>query len=166
MLLVCAVLAAFAPAALADDGADAYRIAVSAVPAVVAAGGSTTVSATVYCRDKTGGGWSEYLDGEAVITWEAYREGVGAFCSESAGQPVTTALSAGSSSASLELLTEAGSVTGSAVQLLLNVSVAVGGKTYPASGAFVTVTAAAQQADAEYAAGFGGSVRFSEADFS
>ena len=166
MLLVCAVLAAFAPAALADDGADAYRIAVSAVPAVVAAGGSTTVSATVYCRDKTGGGWSEYLDGEAVITWEAYREGVGAFRSESAGQPVTTALSAGSSSASLELLTEAGSVTGSAVQLLLNVSVAVGGKTYPASGAFVTVTAAAQQADAEYAAGFGGSVRFSEADFS
>ena len=112
MLLVCAVLAAFAPAALADDGADAYRIAVSAVPAVVAAGGSTTVSATVYCRDKTGGGWSEYLDGEAVITWEAYREGVGAFRSESAGQPVTTALSAGSSSASLELLTEAGSVTG------------------------------------------------------
>ena len=86
--------------------------------------------------------------------------GVGAFRSESAGQPVTTALSAGSSSASLELLTEAGSVTGSAVQLLLNVSVAVGGKTYPASGAFVTVTAAAQQADAEYAAGFGGSVRF------
>lgn len=166
MLLVCAVLAAFAPAALADDGADAYRIAVSAVPAVVAAGGSTTVSATVYCRDKTGGGWSEYLDGEAVITWEAYREGGGAFRSESAGQPVTTALSAGSSSASLELLTEAGSVTGSAVQLLLNVSVAVGGKTYPASGAFVTVTAAAQQADAEYAAGFGGSVRFSEADFS
>ena len=51
MLLVCAVLAAFAPAALADDGADAYRIAVSAVPAVVAAGGSTTVSATVYCPD-------------------------------------------------------------------------------------------------------------------
>ena len=75
MLLVCAVLAAFALAALADDGADAYRIAVSAVPAVVAAGGSTTVSATVYCRGKTGGGWSEYLDGEAVITWEAYREG-------------------------------------------------------------------------------------------
>ena len=166
MLLACAVLAALAPAALADDSADAYRIAVSAVPAVVAAGGSTTVSATVYCRDKTGGGWSEYLGGGAIITWEAYREGVGAFRGESAGKPVTTALSAGSSSASLELLTGAGGVTGSAAQLPLNVSVTIGGKTYPASGAFVTVTAAAQQADAEYAAGFGGSVRFSESDFS
>ena len=166
MLLACALLAALAPAALADDGADAYRIAVSAVPAVVAAGGSTTVSATVYCRDKADGSWREYLDGGAVITWEAYREGLGAFRGESAGKPVTTVLNAGASSASLELLTEADSVTGSAVQLPLNVSVTTGGKTYSASGAFVTVTAAAQQADAEYAAGFGGSVRFSEADFS
>lgn len=160
MLLACALLAALAPAALADDGADAYRIAVSAVPAVVAAGGSTTVSATVYCRDKADGSWREYLDGGAVITWEAYREGLGAFRGESAGKPVTTVLNAGASSASLELLTEADSVTGSAVQLPLNVSVTAGGKTYSASGAFVTVTAAAQQADAEYAAGFGGSVRF------
>lgn len=35
LLVVCAVLAALAPAALADGGADTYRIAVSAVPAVV-----------------------------------------------------------------------------------------------------------------------------------
>ena len=50
LLLACAMLAALAPAALAGEGADAYKIAVSAVPAAVAAGESTTVSATVYCR--------------------------------------------------------------------------------------------------------------------
>ena len=67
LLVVCAVLAALAPAALADGGADTYRIAVSAVPAVVTAGGSATVSATVYSRSETDGKWSEYLGGGAVI---------------------------------------------------------------------------------------------------
>lgn len=169
LLVVCAVLAALAPAALADGGADTYRIAVSAVPAVVTAGGSATVSATVYSRSETDGEWSEYLGGGAVITWQAYREGVAAFRGEDADKPVTTALNAGSSSSSLELLTKAGGVTGSAVQLLLSVSVTVGGKTYSASGAFITITPAAASVpgfSVEYAAGFGGSVRFSEADFS
>ena len=127
LLVVCAVLAALAPAALADGGADTYRIAVSAVPAVVTAGGSATVSATVYSRSETDGEWSEYLGGGAVITWQAYREGVAAFRGEDADKPVTTALNAGSSSSSLELLTKAGGVTGSAVQLPLSVSVTVGG---------------------------------------
>ena len=135
LLVVCAVLAALAPAALADGGADTYRIAVSAVPAVVTAGGSATVSATVYSRSETDGEWSEYLGGGAVITWQAYREGVAAFRGEDADKPVTTALNAGSSSSSLELLTKAGGVTGSAVQLPLSVSVTVGGKTQPASAA-------------------------------
>ena len=166
LLLAAAVLTALAPAALAGEGTDAYKIAVSAVPAVVAAGGSTTVSATVYCRNEADGGWAEYLGGGAVITWSAYREGLAAFRGERADKPVTTALSAGSSSSSLELLTEAGSVTGSAVQLPLNVSVTVGGSTYSASGASVTISPAAQNAGVEYAAGFGGSVRFSESDFS
>ena len=169
LLVVCAVLAALAPAALADGGADTYRIAVSAVPAVVTAGGSATVSATVYSRSETDGEWSEYLGGGAVITWQAYREGVAAFRGEDADKPVTTALNAGSSSSSLELLTKAGGVTGSAVQLPLSVSVTVGGKTYSASGAFITITPAAASVpglSVEYAAGFGGSVRFSEADFS
>ena len=44
------------------------------------------------------------------------REGVAAFRGEDADKPVTTALNAGSSSSSLELLTKAGGVTGSAVQ--------------------------------------------------
>lgn len=60
-------------------------------------------------------------------------------------------------------------MTGSAVQLPLSVSVTVGGKTYSASGAFITITPAAASVpglSVEYAAGFGGSVRFSEADFS
>lgn len=169
LLVVCAVLAALAPAALADGGADTYRIAVSAVPTVVTAGGSATVSATVYSRSETDGEWSEYLGGGAVITWQAYREGVAAFRGEDADKPVTTALNAGSSSSSLELLTKAGGVTGSAVQLPLSVSVTVGGKTYSASGAFITITPAAASVpglSVEYAAGFGGSVRFSEADFS
>lgn len=169
LLLACALLAALAPAALADDSADAYKIAVSAVPAVVAAGGSATVSATIYSRNEPGGEWAEYLGGGAVVTWEAYREGLAAFRGESAGVPVTTALPAGSSSSSLELLTKAGGVSGSAVQLPLNVCVTVGGKTYSASGAFITITpasAAAPDVSVEYAAGFGGSVRFSEADFS
>ena len=166
LLLAAAVLTALAPAALAGEGTDAYKIAVSAVPAVVAAGGSTTVSATVYCRNEADDGWAEYLGGGAVITWSAYREGLAAFRGERADKPVTTALSAGSSSSSLELLTEAGSVTGSAVQLPLNVSVTVGGSTYSASGASVTISPAAQNAGVEYAAGFGGSVRFSESDFS
>lgn len=163
LLVVCAVLAALAPAALADGGADTYRIAVSAVPAVVTAGGSATVSATVYSRSETDGEWSEYLGGGAVITWQAYREGVAAFRGEDADKPVTTALNAGSSSSSLELLTKAGGVTGSAVQLPLSVSVTVGGKTYSASGAFITITPAAASVpglSVEYAAGFGGSVRF------
>ena len=160
------MLTAPAPAALAGEETDAYKIAVSAVLAVVAAGGSTAVSATVYCRNEADGGWTEYLSGGAVITWSAYREGLAAFRGERADKPVTTALSAGSSSSSLELLTEAGSVTGSAVQLPLNVSVSVGGSTYSASGASVTISPAAQNADVEYAAGFGGSVRFSESDFS
>ena len=125
LLVVCAVLAALAPAALADGGADTYRIAVSAVPTVVTAGGSATVSATVYSRSETDGEWSEYLGGGAVITWQAYREGVAAFRGEDADKPVTTALNAGSSSSSLELLTKAGGVTGSAVQLPLSVSVTV-----------------------------------------
>ena len=166
LLVVCAVLAALAPAALADGGADTYRIAVSAV---VTAGGSATVSATVYSRSETDGKWSEYLGGGAVITWQAYREGVAAFRGEDADKPVTTALNAGSSSSSLELLTKAGGVTGSAVQLPLSVSVTVGGKTYSASGAFITITPAAASVpglSVEYAAGFGGGVRFSEADFS
>ena len=120
LLVACAVLAALAPAALADGGADTYRIAVSAVPAVVTAGGSATVSATVYSRSETDGEWSEYLGGGAVITWQAYREGVAAFRGEDADKPVTTALNAGSSSSSLELLTKAGGVTGSAVQLPLS----------------------------------------------
>lgn len=128
LLVVCAVLAALAPAALADGGADTYRIAVSAVPAVVTAGGSATVSATVYSRSETDGEWSEYLGGGAVITWQAYRAGVAAFRGEDADKPVTTALNAGSSSSSLELLTKAGGVTGSAVQLPLSVSVTVGGE--------------------------------------
>ena len=121
LLLVCAVLAALAPAALAG-GADAYKIAVSAVPAVITAGGSATVSATVYSRSEPDGEWSEYLGGGAVITWQAYRAGVAAFRGEDADKPVTTALNAGSSSSSLELLTKAGGVTGSAVQLPLSVS--------------------------------------------
>lgn len=166
LLLACAVLAALAPAALADDGTDAYRIAVSAAPAAVTAGGSATVSATVYCRSDAESGWSEYLGGGAVLTWEAYREGLAAFRGESAGKPVATTLPAGSSSSSLELLTRAGGVTGSAVQLPLSISVTVGSKTYTASGASVTISPAAQSADVEYAAGFGGSVLFSEADFS
>lgn len=86
LLVVCAVLAALAPAALADGGADTYRIAVSAVPTVVTAGGSATVSATVYSRSETDGEWSEYLGGGAVITWQAYREGVAAFRGEDADQ--------------------------------------------------------------------------------
>lgn len=77
-------------------------------PAVVTAGGSATVSATVYSRSETDGEWSEYLGGGAVITWQAYREGVAAFRGEDADKPVTTALNAGSSSSSLELLTKAG----------------------------------------------------------
>ena len=166
LLLACTVLAALAPAALADDGADAYRIAVSAAPAAVTAGGSATISATVYCRSDAESGWSEYLGGGAVLTWEAYREGLAAFRGESAGKPVVTTLPAGSSSSSLELLTRAGGVTGSAVQLPLSISVTVGSKTYTASGASVTISPAAQSADVEYAAGFGGSVLFSEADFS
>ena len=108
LLLAAAVLTALAPAALAGEGTDAYKIAVSTVPAVVVAGGSTTVSATVYCRNEAAGGWTEYLGGGAVITWSAYREGLAAFRGERADKPVTTALSAGSSSSSLELLTEAG----------------------------------------------------------
>ena len=165
LLLACAMLAALAPAALAGEGADAYKIAVSAVPAAVAAGESTTVSATVYCRSEAGD-WSEYLGGGAVITWAAYREGVAAFRGEGADKPVTTALNAGSSSSSLGLLTEAGGVTGTPVQLPLNVSVTVGGRAYTAAGASVTISPAAQSADIEYAAGFGGSASFSEADFS
>lgn len=73
------MLTALAPAALAGEETDAYKIAVSAVPAVVAAGGSTTVSATVYCQNEADGGWTEYLGGGAVITWSAYREGLAAF---------------------------------------------------------------------------------------
>lgn len=63
-------------------------------PAVVTAGGSATVSATVYSRSETDGEWSEYLGGGAVITWQAYREGVAAFRGEDADKPVTTALNA------------------------------------------------------------------------
>ena len=81
-------------------------------PAVVTAGSTTIVSATVYSRSETDGEWSEYLGGGAVITWQAYREGVAAFRGEDADKPVTTALNAGSSSSSLELLTKAGGVTG------------------------------------------------------
>ena len=168
LLLACAVLAALIPAALAGNSSEAYKIAVSAAPAVVTAGSTTIVSATVYSCDEADGEWSEYLGGGADITWEAYREGVAAFRGESDGKPVTTALAAGSSSSSLELLTKAGGVSGSSVQLPLNICVTVGGKTYAAVGAFVTITAAAaaQNISVEYAAGFGGSVRFSKNDFS
>ena len=86
LLLACAVLAALIPAALAGNSSEAYKIAVSAAPAVVTAGSTTIVSATVYSCDEADGEWSEYLGGGADITWEAYREGVAAFRGESDGK--------------------------------------------------------------------------------
>lgn len=173
LLLALAMLAALTPAALAgneadETGGDAYRIAVNAVPAVVTAGEAATVLATVYQRSQTApGGWTEYQDGGAVITWEAYRQGIAAFRGEASGKPVTTTLQPGTASASMELLTQSGSVTAS-VQLPLSVSLSVGGKRYFAAGASVIIEppAAEREAEAVYAAGFSGSVRFSEADFS
>lgn len=61
LLLACAVLAALIPAALAGNSSEAYKIAVSAAPAVVTAGSTTIVSATVYSCDEADGEWSEYL---------------------------------------------------------------------------------------------------------
>jgi len=67
LLLACAVLAALIPAALAGNSSEAYKIAVSAAPAVVTAGSTTIVSATVYSCDEADGEWSEYLGGGADV---------------------------------------------------------------------------------------------------